>query len=399
MAAVLETEPKLLKAFALFQQQCEQLEQSHRDLRAQLDRANLRLAEKNRELALRITQIEEMKERLSGILESITDAVVLVDAVGTVELANRAADEFFGDDPQRCREVLDHPALGRAADSAGVIRDRELRIQYDGDERCLLVSMIPMAARNGAAATASVVSIKDVTAYRRLQERVAREDRLSALGQVAASVAHEIRNPLAGIEGFARLLEADLRQQPGPGRLATKILYGTRQLNCVVNNLLNYTRDMRGDFYPQDLGGIIREVAETVGPMAEGAGITIDLHLPERPLSGQIDGTMVRQILTNLIVNAIEACPPRRDGRVVIRANDPGAWLTCEVEDNGCGIPRDTQKRIFDPFVTHKKGGVGLGLALSQRMAEEHGGRITVRSEPEHGAIFKLTLRKRQAST
>jgi len=175
------------------------------------------LAEKNRELAARVVEIECMKERLSGTVESITDAVFLVDETGAVELANCAAKDFLWPAGHRQETAVSVPEVADLLRDQVSTQDQEIVLHRADGDKNVLVSVIPMRGDSGGTLQGNstrVVAVKDVTEHRQLQERVAREGRMSALGKVAASVAHEIRNPLNAIEGFARLLEQDLADTP-----------------------------------------------------------------------------------------------------------------------------------------------------------------------------------------
>jgi len=383
------SKPSLLHAFEVFQRQCELLENSHRELRQRLDQAELELAAKNQELARRIAEIEGMQQRLNGILQSINDAVLLVDAQGTVEVANRAAMQLFGPQVAGSRILAELPPLAQLLNSESTVNDVDIELALADCDKVVMVSVIPMLVDKES--TGKVVAIKDVTEHRRLQQCVAREDRMAALGKVAASVAHEIRNPLSAIEGFACLLQKDLRGTP-PARLAEKVIYGARQVNGVVNNLLNYTRDMRCAFTPQDLNPLIEHSLELVRLVAADRQVTLDEQLASEPLICAVDSVQIKQVLGNLLSNAIEACPIRAGGRICIRSLQQGRQTILSIEDNGCGIPAEALAHIFEPFFTLKDGGIGLGLALSHRIIELHAGSISVVSREGCGTCFTVTL-------
>lgn len=374
----------------MFQVHADLLEKSHRELETRLDNAQLSLAKKNEELARRIQEIETMKERLSGILETINDGVFLLDTSGTVALANRSAVEIFGDAPA-CSGFGNWPALQRLVDGDLPVRNVEIELSVDSETRIFLVSVIPMS-QAGQTKPRKLISIKDVTDHRNLQERVAREDRMAALGQVAASVAHEIRNPLCGIEGFATLLVRDLKSMDVPSGLAEKIIYGVRQLNAVVSNLLNYTREMPADYSDHNLMLLIEDAASMVQPLAADHEVAFEIEQPATPVVAKVDPVQIRQVLTNIMLNAIQACPFNADGRVTVAVNDTSSSVTIVVRDNGRGIPSQVIGKIFDPFFTTKDGGIGLGLALSHRMIEGHGGKLTCSSRVGEYTEFSIKL-------
>lgn len=388
LASTRDFGPSLRQAFAVFERQSTLLEERHRELQEKLDQAQLRLAEKNAELARRVQETERIRERLQRILQSIGDAVLLLDEAGNVSAANAAGEDLLAADG---RALLDHPQVRQLRACGRVATNVDVAVGDGAMARNYMISVVPMQT-TGQGEDSLVLSAKDVTENRRLQARVAREDRLAALGQVAASVAHEIRNPLSAIEGYARLLQRDLADNPGGRRLAERTVYAARQLNCVIGNLLNYARETRTNLRHQDLRFVVNEVAEQIRPMAEDRGIGLTFDVPAEPLMASVDAIQIRQVLVNLLVNALDACPTRADGGVELRLRAAPGQAVIDVADNGCGFPEGVAERLFEPFFTTKDGGIGLGLALCRRLVENHCGRIRAANRPEGGARFTVEL-------
>ena len=212
---------------------------------------------------------------------------------------------------------------------------------------------------------------------------------LSELGQVAASVAHEIRNPLAAIEGFARLLERDLGDVQAS--MAGKIVKASRQLNYVVTNLLTYTKEQGLQLFPYDMKNTVEEAADLVIPMAEDRDIAFDMDL-EEGLSLAMDSAQIKQLLLNLFINAVQACPVKSNGAIQVKLFEQDSEVIVTVQDNGCGIPQSKIDKLFNPFFTMKDGGIGLGLAMCQRIADAHHGKLSAESEEGSWTKFTLTL-------
>lgn len=379
----------LERAFQLFQAQCEMLEKSHAELTAKLAAAQLDLQEKNAELAHRMRETELIRERLADVLGSINDAVFIVAPdLAEIECANAAARDLR----RRLTDAgisLDRIEPAAKLIGAGVkVNDQNLSFRLNGENVYWMVSIIPMQENSGL----EVLSIKDITAQRNLEVRLAREDRLASLGRVAASVAHEIRNPLAAIEGFAALLTRDLKEQPAQLRLAEKTVYAARQLNAVVGNLLGFTREMTLRKAPCELNRIMYETLAQVAPMAEDQRVEINARLAPGLPTVPADQVMLRQAFVNIVTNAVEACPHRNGGRIDITTEFEDGSIRIRICDNGPGIPQDRKKRIFEPFFTMKEGGVGLGLALCQRIIESHDGMIEECGRPGEGAQFVIEL-------
>jgi len=255
-----------------------------------------------------------------------------------------------------------------------------------------LLSVLHVSGKDETVVSDKVISLKDVTEQRRLQEIAARNDRMAALGQVAASVAHEVRNPLGAIEGFATLLTRDLQDDPSSLRLAEKTVYAAQQLNAVVTNLLNHTREVAIHTSVQDLNTVVNNALDLIAPQAESKQVEIILDLDCNDLAVEIDSVQMNQVILNLITNAIEACPYDEPGKVTIKTFSSGNSVVLQVCDNGDGVPQGKKTKIFEPFFTMKEGGIGLGLALCRRLVDAHKGELF--EDGAGGACFNIKLNK-----
>ncbi len=229
-----------------------------------------------------------------------------------------------------------------------------------------------------------------------LQEKnraLERRERLAALGEMAAGVAHEIRNPLGGIGLYASLLERDLCDRPEQQDVARRISAGVQNLEHVIRDILAFAGDGEPRLARVCLGTVLDEVvAQTESAaQARSARVFVDPALGELELS--CDSTLVERALLNLVFNALDAVGEA--GRVWIRLGERGEReepASIVVEDDGPGIGQENLHRVFNPFFTTKDHGTGLGLAIVHRIAEAHGGSVTVRNRPEGGACFVLSL-------
>jgi len=331
-------------------------------------------------------------------LEAANAVVLGLDAHGTVIFLNRRgsaisgyeADEMRGQDPfvrlfpDRSDEVRAR-LLKASVDRAPVSFEAEITTRT-GERRLTLWHAAPCGggAANGPP---SVVAIgNDVTEQRELERVARRSERLAATGALAAGLAHEIRNPLNGatlhLEGLDRALSR-ARNVPEDAREAVAVLRSEmRRLSALVTDFLEVARPKAPVRADCDLNQLVIEVASFLRPEAESHAIRLTVELSSEGMGAQLDAERLRQVLVNLVRNAIEADSQAGVGnRIVIRTRRAGPVVELEVEDDGPGLP-DADAPIFDAFYTTKPRGTGLGLSIVSRIVEDHGGSVVVASKP-----------------
>jgi two-component system sensor histidine kinase HydH len=215
-----------------------------------------------------------------------------------------------------------------------------------------------------------------------------RREELARLGEMGAIMAHEIRNPLAGIKGYAQLVDSadDLEQARSH---AAKIVSQSLRMEALVNDLLAFARNDQGERQPADLSTVIRECATLAGMEASNRNVTIEVDIPSTYKATVVVDRII-QMLLNLMKNAIQAMP---DGGVLsIALREKNGSFQIHVRDSGIGIAPEHLQHIFEPFWTSKAQGTGLGLALCRKVADEHGGSLTVESSVNNGTEFIVTL-------
>jgi signal transduction histidine kinase len=217
-----------------------------------------------------------------------------------------------------------------------------------------------------------------------------RRKRLAALGEMAAGMAHEIRNPLGGIELYASMLARDVAQQPGSLQLVTKISSGVKRLEMLVSQVLQFSREIQPQFARADLSELVDQSVELAG---ERLHQEIDCRVNgPRPMPVRVDPLLIGQAILNLLINAIEAVGDCGKIDIAWSAEDSDGRFRLSIRDSGPGIPSDVLDRIFNPFFTTKETGTGLGLAIVHRIAEAHEGTITAANAPHGGAIFEIRI-------
>jgi signal transduction histidine kinase len=239
---------------------------------------------------------------------------------------------------------------------------------------------------------------------REANEQLERSRRLAALGEMAAGIAHEVRNPLGGIRLYARMLVQDLADRPEERRVAEKIVAAVRGLDAVVGDVLNFAREMRVQPVPASARALLEGAAEEV--LAEDRGsagepIRVVLHADEG-LAVECDEQLVHRALVNVVRNAVQAmrsagAAPAGGHALSLgaAAAGDGESVTLTVRDTGPGVPPEAMERIFNPFFTTRATGTGLGLAIVHRIVDAHGGSIRVRNAEGGGAEVDLSLPRR----
>ncbi len=246
--------------------------------------------------------------------------------------------------------------------------------------------------------------IRTLRRYLALREETARQERLAALGGMAAVLAHEIRNPLGAIKGLAQFLGEKQAGDPTQAEMTRTIAGEATRLERLVNDLLTYARPRPPDPQPLDLGATLREVATLARAPAEAAGVTLRVEAAEGLPPVLADQDQVQQLLGNLAQNAIQAMPTGGTLTLSVRAVRAGRGnapqesagpldgVTLRVEDTGSGIPAEDLPRVFEPFYTTRSKGTGLGLAICRQIVEAHGGTIRVARTGPEGTVFEVRL-------
>ena len=344
---------------------------------------------------------------------SMRNGVVAIRRDGSVAIVNECAYRTLGLTPdprhlgQHYTEVLG-PAhkfahvLQTAFELTHLANRSELRLAQTGQVLGYTLSRIVDAE---GSVTGAVLYFKDLTRVEQLEERERLRDRLAALGEMAAAIAHEVKNPLAGIQVMAGLLKRQSSMSDDDQSILHDIISEAQVANKIVVDLLEFVRPINLQIERVSLSEVLRDtVLRYEGPIThEKVVLAMDVQ-PDLP-SIRGDHTQLRQLFTNLMVNAFEALDGR--GRLTIRASfvpvEGGPTLTGEpgetsgsvvidLKDDGPGIPDDVRERIFSPFFTTKPRGSGLGLAIVRKIVDAHDGRIDVKSRVEGGTHVQVTV-------
>jgi PAS domain S-box-containing protein len=399
-----ETEPvrsnemmhRLNDSFETFIGVTEELKQAYDRLRERADAMDLKLKDANRSLKDKVLELDGLTNRLNDLIQGMPSAVVAVDAGGRITHFNRIAErtlgleagEVKGRSLKRVEPLSKVLLMGNdAAAKPGEERDVET---LDG-RRLVVTSRIAELNDAKGRPAGRIEILTDLTETHRLRREVHRLDTLAAMGEMAAAVAHQIRNPLNGVEGFASLLHRKLKDENGSAdarRFAGNVVQGVRQVNAVISGMLMLARSDSLQMHDVDLDALLEETASEL----EGNGVEIRLDLNLKGRSIRADGLKLKQVFLNMGHNALEALEEgrRRAVRMSTRWNGEGPEI--RIADSGRGIRK--AGKIFQPFYTSREQGTGLGLSIASKIVDLHGGAIRFRSLHGVGTVFKILLKQ-----
>jgi len=339
------------------------------------------------------------------VVEGMRCGVMTVDRAGMVTTLNEVAREILEVEPlpgeRPLGEVLErHPRLAQLlVDSftMSYLPNRaEMEIRSRDEEGRTIgftLSAIPGADDQLAGVA---LFFKDLTQVEQREEQERLRDRLAALGEMAASLAHEIRNPLASIDVTATLLRRKLAGREEELRLVEKIAVEVARLNRTVTRGLEYARPLTPERSLQPLAPLLDEALEEALSRFPGHAVHVTRRYSENAPDVAVDGPVLRQVFVNLIVNAVEALERRGHLTVAVRpvGRPERASYAVEalVKDDGPGIPPEIREKIFSPFLTTKKTGSGIGLAMARKIVECHHGLIDVETATGKGTTFRVRL-------
>jgi signal transduction histidine kinase len=275
---------------------------------------------------------------------------------------------------------------------------RESREEYRAGERLVEATVAPLRNAGRGGVRGAVLTLHDVTVREQLERARRTAERLRAFADLSATIAHELRNPLASIRGAAQELATTRPEDADERTLLSVLVREADRLDRIIRDFLDYASERALELRRVSVGDLLEEVAVLLrARVSEQTNEAISIRCEaDAGAVAQLDLDRMKQVLLNLGINALEAIGGQ--GHVVLRARreeaqDDGKGRVCiEVEDDGPGIPPDVQERIFDPYFTTKPGGTGMGLAIVERIVRAHGGEISVHSRPGRGTTFRIRL-------
>lgn len=323
----------------------------------------------------------------SGMITTINQTASQIIGVNSSDAEGRDISEVFRSDECDIQEVLstDRPVV-----------EKEIAYRRNGGYTPLSVSVSPLRDEIGKVMGA-VVIIRDLREIKELQEKVRRAERLASLGRLAAGIAHEIRNPLSSIRGFAQYFQGKFEPETKDVKYAKAMVDEIDRLNRIIEALLDFARPAEPKLSPYSIEDVINHALGLVQADMDVKEVRLTRNFQSGIPEVMIDRDQMIQAILNILLNAVEALD--KDGEITVSASTEGDNLKITISDTGSGIREEDLSKVFDPFFSTKKSGTGLGLAIVHKIVENHGGEIRVNSIVGQGATFTILLPLRKGGT
>lgn len=325
--------------------------------------------------ALLQKKLEQTQGLLDSVLDNTNSAIIAQDNKNGVFLKNRRAKELI--------EELGYDKV------FGILSSFNTTGVHDYDDEGRRYFRLSVSALKSEDSEGFVYVMDDITRLKKFEQEKQRNERLRIMGEMAANIAHEVRNPLGSIELYASLLARDLEQEPDKKRLTTSIIKGVRTINAVISNTLLFAKEIKINPSKHVLVDIVDEVVLYLQHIIRDKKVRVINKLDEEHIVF-CDEDMYKQVIMNLIGNAVDAV--NIGGEITVTSEMTEKETILHIRDNGCGIDEDMLSRLFMPFQTTKAKGTGLGLSISYKIIKAHGGDITAESNSIDYTMFTVTL-------
>jgi len=407
------------------------LQEAYTALQEKFDKLNLQLEEANRDLKKSLDEQERLSNYLTNMLESLSSGVLVIDNDGLITLFNRGAETITGIKVEQAigkhyTEIMgtDTPEeltpLWVLSSGEGRSQMEKTVITTEGDNIPVGFSISPLLNTAGELLGA-VEIVMDLSNIKALEDELSRMDKLAALGQMSATMAHKIRNPLGGVVGYAGLIDKVLDEKSKGKKHVRKIIEGVEKINLIITSVLEYNAELHLKPRKMDLAERIDELMTLIKQEmseSERSRIGFSVSEPSEPVIVEADADRLNSALRNIFRNSIEAiekegnidvriipgesqinpsCPltsellnKMRNSSKLLKSKRPCSIIT--VTDSGTGMNGDTIKNLFVPFFTTKEKGIGLGLASTGKIIDAHHGEIKIESTLNYGTSIGIVL-------
>jgi two-component system sensor histidine kinase FlrB len=358
---------ELKKAFNDFTSASKVIEQTYGYLKEEISHLKDELKSKNERLA-------ELSLLLESIVMNMRSGFIVVDIKGQILLKNNILSNYSGDDKHIIDNIIDEKYPG--------IYEKEI------GERVFKITVDSINFQNNEVL---IYLVDDVTDIKNLEKEKHRDEKLKLMGEMAANIAHEIRNPLGSIELYSSVLLRSLKNEKDIS-LINSIIKGLKTINNIISNILVFNRDINVDIRKHYVSDIVDDVVLYLRHLMVGKKIEFQNRVGDDDII-YCDGEYLKQVIMNLLHNSIESV--EEGGQIIIYSTEDDKSTKIVVEDNGCGIKKEYFDKLFIPFQTNKPKGTGLGLSIAYKIVKEHGGNIYPESDGSTSTKFTIELPKR----
>jgi two-component system sensor histidine kinase PilS (NtrC family) len=377
------------------------------------------LKRKRSELIQKQDDYDQLETFNRNIIQSLDSGLLTIDPEGKINFLNRTAEKILNVNGEGLRNVSAYdlfPKLQEVIDrikrkgietSLDYQRYETLFIHPEGKRVYLGFSISPLPGPHGSLMGHTLI-FQDITKFKEMEEQMIRFDKMAAIGQLAAGMAHEIRNPLTSLSGAIQVLRSELVLDPSNTRLMDIILRESERLNSLITDFLLFAQPPKTNKTLSKIEPLLEETIDLLQNSPKYHS-KVRIHRPRGhpSLEVMIDPDQMKQVFWNLLINAAQAMSSGGDLRIFLEKRENGlqssnppwpssqreeSWVKISISDSGVGIPPQEKEKIFDPFYTTKDGGTGLGLSIVHKIIENHKGVITVESEVDRGSTFAIFL-------
>ncbi|MBE7415765.1 MAG: HAMP domain-containing protein [Deltaproteobacteria bacterium] len=364
---------------------------------------------RDKEESIRVSQekLATQKKLVESIINSLPYSLYVLERNKSVVVRNMHATEACPvgecEGPEGCHEedFISHFTKGLREELSGMVesvfetgepRSAEYRLSTPDGERVMFASVFPVVAGGAKPAEFVVWMSEDITRKKEIESNIISSEKLAAVGQLAAGIAHEVNNPLGGILNCLYNLRNRKLTDERKAEYVDFMEDGIKRVQNIVRQLLDFSQQHAPELSLTDTNSIIEGIIPLFRHSVRGKEVRLLVNLSQGLPRILVDRHQIEQILVNLILNAVQAVSS--EGLIEVTTRREGNWFCIQISDNGCGIPPENLGRVFDPFFTTKGvgRGTGLGLSVSRGIIERHKGRIEVESQPGKGSTFRVLL-------
>jgi len=363
-------------------------------------------------LSEKSSHLAELEKRSENILQNISSGLITTGMAGKITYVNRTAERISGIDAASSQgrgllEIFQLKDNWNPYENLKILEGPPFRVEGwvgDGPEDQYLGMTFSLLRDEGESVSGVICSFQDLTQIRKMEEQIRRSDRLAVVGELAAGMAHEIRNPLASLSGSIQLLSEDLTLEDTNRELMEIVNREVSRLNSLITDFLHFASPRPLQLKVIDLLAALQETV-TLLQQSSGPEREVRVSAPEGDYRAEVDPMLMKQVFWNLARNAVEAMP--EGGELVVAVErfpvqGEGGVIVDNLEisfaDTGAGIPSHEVDRVFTPFYSTKEQGTGLGLSIVFKIVEAHGGRVEVESRSSGGTVFRVRVPARQGA-